>query len=456
VIYTSGSTGKAKGVGVAHGPLSMHIQATAALYEMGPQSRELHFLSFAFDGAHERWMTVLSVGGALVLRDPELWTAEQTVAALHHHRITHAGFPPVYLKQVADWVERSGNAPPVFLYSFGGEAMPQDTFEQVRQVLRPQRLINGYGPTETVVTPLVWKVDAQQPCDVPYAPIGTPVGQRTAMILDDRLQLLPRGVAGELYIGGSGLARGYLDRPGLTAASFVADPFGPPGARMYRTGDLARWREDGQIAYLGRIDHQVKIKGFRIELGEVEAALLAQPGIRQAVAVVRKLAGVDRLLAYVAPQPELAPDLPAVQRALAASLPAYMVPGKIRLLPALPLNPNGKIDRKALPQEEAADAPGTVGEPPEGELELLIAQSWQAVLGVSSIGRHDNFFELGGDSILSLQIIARLRQDGWKLTPKQLFEQQTIAALAQVAQPAEASGTSVQRQTDTAVDGAGD
>ncbi|EJM97622.1 non-ribosomal peptide synthetase [Herbaspirillum sp. YR522] len=439
VIYTSGSTGRAKGVEVAHGPLSMHIQATAALYEMGPQSRELHFLSFAFDGAHERWMTVLSVGGTLVLRDSELWTPEQTAAALHRHRITHAGFPPVYLKQLADWVERSGNPPPVFLYSFGGEAMPRDTFEQVRRALRPQRLINGYGPTETVVTPLVWKVDAGQACDVPYAPIGRPVGQRTAMILDDRLQLLPHGVAGELYIGGSGLARGYLDRPGLTAGAFVADPFGAPGARMYRTGDLARWRDDGQIAYLGRIDHQVKIKGFRIELGEVEAALLAQPGVRQAVAVVRPVAGVDRLLAYVAAHHDSAPDPVALQRALAASLPGYMVPGKIGLLPALPLNANGKIDRKALPDETRFEHEGTsLGEPPEGPLEALIAHSWQAVLGVPAVGRHDNFFELGGDSILSLQIIARLRQDGWKLTPKQIFEQQTVAALAQVAEAVEA------------------
>ncbi|ASU38879.1 non-ribosomal peptide synthetase [Herbaspirillum sp. meg3] len=457
VIYTSGSTGKAKGVAVTHGPLSMHIQATATLYEMGPQSRELHFLSFSFDGAHERWMTVLSAGGTLVLRDPDLWTAEQTVAALHRHGITHAGFPPVYLKQLADWVARTGNPPPVFLYSFGGEAMPQDTFEQVRQVLRPQRLINGYGPTETVVTPLVWKVDAQQACDAPYAPIGSPVGARTAMILDDRLQLLPRGVAGELYIGGSGLARGYLDRPGLTAASFLPDPFGEPGARMYRTGDLVRWREDGQIAYLGRIDHQVKIKGFRIELGEVEAALLAQPGIRQAVAVVRRVAEVDRLWAYVSAHADAAPDLAAVQRALAATLPGYMVPGKILLLDALPLNPNGKIDRKALPQDAGQDKERAAGAPadlPDGELETRIAACWEAVLGVTAIGRHDNFFELGGDSILSLQIIARLRQDGWKVTPKQIFEQQTVAALALVAEAAgSVSAGSLHRTADSASDG---
>ncbi|MBB5393235.1 non-ribosomal peptide synthase protein (TIGR01720 family)/amino acid adenylation domain-containing protein, partial [Herbaspirillum sp. SJZ130] len=455
VIYTSGSTGRAKGVEVAHGPLSMHIQATAALYEMGPQSRELHFLSFSFDGAHERWMTVLSVGGVLVLRDPELWTPEQTAAALHRHRITHAGFPPVYLKQLADWVERTGNAPPVFLYSFGGEAMPRETFEQVQRVLRPQRLINGYGPTETVVTPLVWKAGATQPCDVPYAPIGRPVGQRTAMILDDRLQLLPRGVAGELYIGGAGLARGYLDRPGLTAASFLADPFGAPGQRMYRTGDLARWREDGQIAYLGRIDHQVKIKGFRIELGEVEAALLAQPALRQAVVVVRTMGGIDRLLAYVSAHPEYAPDLVAIQQALADSLPPYMLPSRIIVLPALPLNANGKIDRKALPQELPAMPESALGDAPEGALENLIAASWAEVLGVQRVGRHDNFFELGGDSILSLQIIARLRQQGWKLTPRQIFEQQTVAALAQAATPAEPVAQRAQAgaEVDEASDG---
>ncbi|MCO4856484.1 amino acid adenylation domain-containing protein [Herbaspirillum sp. WGmk3] len=455
VIYTSGSTGRAKGVEVAHGPLSMHIQATAGLYEMGPQSRELHFLSFSFDGAHERWMTVLCVGGVLVLRDPDLWTPEQTAAALHRYRITHAGFPPVYLKQLADWVERSGNPPPVFLYSFGGEAMPRETFEQVQRVLRPQRLINGYGPTETVVTPLVWKAAATQPCDVPYAPIGRPVGQRTAMILDDRLQLLPRGVAGELYIGGTGLARGYLDRPGLTATSFLADPFGAAGRRMYRTGDLARWREDGQIAYLGRIDHQVKIKGFRIELGEVEAALLAHPAIRQAVVVVRAVGGVDRLLAFVSAPAGSTPDLAAIQGALAASLPAYMLPSRIIVLPALPLNANGKIDRKALPQELPALPESDVGAAPEGALESLIAATWAEVLGVQRVGRHDNFFELGGDSILSLQIISRLRQQGWTLTPRQIFEQQTVAALAQAASPAEPVAQRAQAGTepDQASDG---
>jgi aryl carrier-like protein len=277
------------------------------------------------------------------------------------------------------------------------------------------------------------------------------------MILDDRLQLLPRGVAGELYIGGSGLARGYLDRPGLTAASFLPDPFGEPGARMYRTGDLVRWREDGQIAYLGRIDHQVKIKGFRIELGEVEAALLAQPGIRQAVAVVRRVAEVDRLWAYVSAHADAAPDLAAVQRALAATLPGYMVPGKILLLDALPLNPNGKIDRKALPQDAGQDKERAAGAPadlPDGELETRIAACWEAVLGVTAIGRHDNFFELGGDSILSLQIIARLRQDGWKVTPKQIFEQQTVAALALVAEAAgSVSAGSLHRTADSASDG---
>ncbi|MDU6375344.1 MAG: condensation domain-containing protein, partial [Bradyrhizobium sp.] len=179
VIYTSGSTGRPKGVAVAHGPLAMHCRATAALYQIDDRSCELHFLSLAFDGAHERWLTVLSHGARLVMRDAELWTPEQTVETARAHGVTHLGLPPAYLQQVADWVEQSGNPPPVRLYSFGGEAMPKAGFDKVKRTLKPQILINGYGPTETVGTPLVWKVDGSADCDKAYAPIGVPVGSRT-------------------------------------------------------------------------------------------------------------------------------------------------------------------------------------------------------------------------------------------------------------------------------------
>jgi amino acid adenylation domain-containing protein len=256
VIYTSGSTGLPKGVAVAHGPFAMHCEATAALYEMSARSRELHFLSFTFDGAHERLWTALSCGAALVMRDADLWSAEQTLAVMRAERVTNAGFPPAYLQQLADFAAWRGDPPPVSLYSFGGEAMPKSGFDKIRRALRPRKLINGYGPTETVVTPLVWKVDAGAEIDCAYAPIGRPVGRRSAYLLDGDLNVVPVGVSAELYIGGEGLATGYWKRPALTAERFIPDPFGEPGARLYRTGDLARWRIDGVIEYVGRSDHR--------------------------------------------------------------------------------------------------------------------------------------------------------------------------------------------------------
>jgi amino acid adenylation domain-containing protein len=280
IIYTSGSTGMPKGVMVSHGPFAAHCVETAVLYEMGPHSRELHFLSFSFDGAHERLFTALCCGASLLLRDASLWTAEQTLDAMQRHGVTNAGFPPAYLRQLADWARDTGHCPPVQLYSFGGEAMSREGFDAVRRHLKPELLINGYGPTEAVVTPMLWKVDGAASFEEGYAPIGRPVGDRSARVLDADLNLVPRNVAGELYLGGEGLARGYLHRAALTAERFVADPFDANGGRLYRTGDWVRWRDDGQLEYLGRIDHQVKVRGFRIELGEIEAQLLARPAAR--------------------------------------------------------------------------------------------------------------------------------------------------------------------------------
>ena len=438
VIYTSGSTGLPKGVLVEHGPFAAHCVDTAACYEMGPGTRELHFLSFAFDGAHERLFTALGCGAAVVLRDDALWTAEDTLQALRTRGITHAGFPPAYLAQVADWAARAGGeAPAMELISFGGEAMPRGGFDAVRRHLRPRLLINGYGPTEAVVTPMLWKVDALASFTEAYAPIGQPMPGRTAYVLDADLQPVPRHMPGELYLGGTGLARGYGGRPGLTAERFVADPFGAGGGRLYRTGDRVRWREDGQLEYLGRTDHQVKVRGFRIEPGEIESALRAAPGVGEAVVVARETAQGTRLAAYVAPGaaplPGDALDEAALRAHLERSLPDYMVPSAIVVMERLPTGPGGKVDRKALP-EPAEALPAQAGGAPRGEAEQAIGRVWCEVLGRAGVGRDDNFFELGGDSILSLQIVARLRLAGWRATPRQLFERQTIARLAAVVE----------------------
>ncbi|MDF3833827.1 amino acid adenylation domain-containing protein, partial [Cupriavidus basilensis] len=368
VIYTSGSTGRPKGVCVSHGPLAMHVAATIDAYEMGLHSRELHFLSFAFDGAHERWLCALACGGSLVLRDDALWTPEQTAQAMIRHGVTNAGFPPAYLRQLAEYVEQSGERPDVSLYSFGGEAMPRGAFAQARRALGARTYINGYGPTETVVTPMVWKVRGDAPeADFAgtYAPIGRPVGDRRCYLLDAELNLVPPGVAGELHIGSEGLARGYLNRPGMSAERFIPDPFADDGARLYRTGDLARWLPDGQLEYLGRIDQQLKIRGFRIEPGEIEARILAQAGVGNAAVLAVEGPAGARLVAYVVSTSAAQIDVAAVRTALAADLPDYMVPAAFVVIDTLPLTPNGKLDRRALPAPAFESAQTFVA--PEGE-----------------------------------------------------------------------------------------
>ncbi|HHH9036675.1 TPA: amino acid adenylation domain-containing protein, partial [Pseudomonas aeruginosa] len=302
VIYTSGSTGMPKGVAVSHGPLIAHIVATGERYEMTPEDCELHFMSFAFDGSHEGWMHPLINGARVLIRDDSLWLPERTYAEMHRHGVTVGVFPPVYLQQLAEHAERDGNPPPVRVYCFGGDAVAQASYDLAWRALKPKYLFNGYGPTETVVTPLLWKARAGDACGAAYMPIGTLLGNRSGYILDGQLNLLPVGVAGELYLGGEGVARGYLERPALTAERFVPDPFGAPGSRLYRSGDLTRGRADGVVDYLGRVDHQVKIRGFRIELGEIEARLREHPAVREAVVVAQPGAVGQQLVGYVVAQ----------------------------------------------------------------------------------------------------------------------------------------------------------
>ncbi|MDR6358181.1 non-ribosomal peptide synthetase component F [Pseudomonas psychrotolerans] len=275
---------------------------------------------------------------------------ERTYREMQRHEVTVAAFPPIYLQQLAEHAEHAGNPPAVRVYCFGGDAVPNTSYERARAALSPEFIINGYGPTETVVTPLIWKAARDTDCGAAYAPIGSRIGDRSCYVLDADLNPLPQGVTGELYLGGYGLARGYLDRPGMSAERFVADPFGS-GARLYRTGDLVRQRIDGTFEYLGRIDNQVKIRGFRIELGEIEAGLLAFDEVREAVIVARQGVSGRQLAAYITADEVDANEL--LER-LRQRLPSYMVPASLTLLKQLPLTPNGKIDRKALPEPETA------------------------------------------------------------------------------------------------------
>ncbi|MEK8079861.1 amino acid adenylation domain-containing protein [Pseudomonas sp. XK-1] len=435
LIYTSGSTGQPKGVAVNHAGLSMHVQCIGQRYGMTPDDVELHFASISFDGAVERWTVPLAFGSRLVIRDQQLWSTEQTCQVLQDEGVTIAIFPPSYALQLLDWVESQSLSLNVRSWTLGGEAFTRETYERMQRVLKPKRIVNGYGPTETVVTPLIWEAFAGDELQAAYAPIGTPVGPRTCYVLDSELNLLPIGVAGELYIGGEvGLARGYHQRPDLTAERFLPDPFGEPGERMYRTGDLVRWREDGALDYLGRVDHQVKIRGFRIELGEIESQLLALPQIAEAAVVARDTPSGKQLVGYLVGRGEL--DLSAIKQQLAAQLPDYMLPAQLLQLDSLPLTPARKLDRAALPEPQWQSADYQA---PTCDNERILATIWQQVLGVERVGRSDHFFELGGDSIVALQVVSRARQQGLALAPRDLFQQQTLAELAAVARPASES-----------------
>nr|WP_314544307.1 non-ribosomal peptide synthetase [uncultured Pseudomonas sp.] len=431
VIYTSGSTGLPKGVAVSHGPLVAHIIATGERYETSPADCELHFMSFAFDGSHEGWMHPLINGASVLIRDDSLWLPEYTYEQMHRHNVTMAVFPPVYLQQLAEHAERDGNLPAVRVYCFGGDAVAQASYDLAWRALKPKYLFNGYGPTETVVTPLLWKARKGDPCGAVYAPIGTLLGNRSGYVLDAQLNLQPIGVAGELYLGGEGVARGYLERPALTAERFVPDPFGKPGSRVYRSGDLTRGRPDGVVDYLGRVDHQVKIRGFRIELGEIEARLREQASVGETVVVAQEGPTGKQLVAYVVPlDPTLLDDAVAqsngretLRRALKTRLPDYMVPTHLMFLERMPLTPNGKLDRKGLPLPDVSQMQ-QVYVAPESELEQQVAAIWAQILGVERVGLADHFFESGGHSLLAMQVISRLRQLlGREVPLRTMFEQ---------------------------------
>nr|WP_321855796.1 non-ribosomal peptide synthetase [Paraburkholderia tropica] len=441
VIYTSGSTGRPKGVAVAHDALSMHCAAIAERDGMQATDRELHFASINFDIAHERWIVPLCAGAALVIAEPSRWSTARLVDTLRRERVSVVFLTPSYLANlVAECaLDDAGDLPALALRLciVGGEAWSAQAMQAAARALPGCRLINAYGPTETVIAPTAWDVDAS--FDGAYAPIGRPIGERVAYVLDAAMNLVPRGAPGELYLGGTGLARGYLQRPALSAERFVPDPFDAAGGRLYRTGDLVRWRDDGALDYLGRLDQQVKLRGLRVELGEVEAALLAQPGVREAVALVDGNGGGARLLAWVTTQTGVL-DPQALKHALALTLPDYMVPAAITVLDVLPLTPNGKIDRRALPVPALQAAHDYAA--PQGDTETVLARLWGEVLGVERVGRFDHFFELGGDSILSLKLqrrVARECQADVELAA--LFAAPTLDAYARAVDAARAQNS---------------
>ncbi|MGF6201260.1 non-ribosomal peptide synthetase [Pseudomonas laurylsulfatiphila] len=438
LIYTSGSTGKPKGVVVSHGEIAMHCRAVIERFGMRPDDCELHFYSINFDAATERLLVPLLSGAHVVLRAQGQWDAEEICGLIRRHRINVLGFTPSYGSQLAQWLATQDQTLPVRMIITGGEALTGEHLARIRAAFKPSRFFNAYGPTETVVMPLASLAPQVLEEGAGSVPIGSVIGDRVAYILDADLALVPQGATGELYVGGAGLAQGYHQRPGMTAERFVADPFAADGGRIYRTGDLVRQGADGLVEYLGRIDHQVKIRGFRIELGEIETRLLDHDSVREAVVLALDAPSGKQLVGYlvtdVAEQGEAQQSMlrEALKAHLKSQLPDYMVPTHLILLASMPLTGNGKLDRRALP---APDPEWNRQDylAPTNELEVTLAQIWCEVLNVEQVGLNDNFFELGGDSILSIQVVSRARQQGIHFSPRDLFQHQTVQTLAAVA-----------------------
>ncbi len=435
LIYTSGSTGKPKGVAVSHGEIAMHCAAVIERFGMRAEDCELHFYSINFDAASERLLAPLLCGARVVLRAQGQWGAEEICELIRAEGVSILGFTPSYGSQLAQWLESQGRQLPVRMCITGGEALTGEHLQRIRQAFAPASFFNAYGPTETVVMPLACLAPERLEEGAASVPIGSVVGARVAYILDADLALVPQGATGELYVGGAGLARGYHERPALSAERFVPDPFAAEGGRLYRTGDLARYGADGVIEYVGRVDHQVKVRGFRIELGEIEACLGEHPAVREALVIAVEGAAGAQLVAYLVPQAEaLASATLEVQAALRNelkallrdSLPEYMVPAHLLFLERLPLSPNGKVDRKALPAPDASLLQEAYVAP-RSELECQVAAIWQEVLKLQRVGLDDHFFELGGHSLLAINVISRIQLElGMKLTPQLLFQFPTL------------------------------
>ena len=436
VIYTSGSTGTPKGVAVTHAGV-LRLVCDTDYTETSPDDRVAQVSNAAFDGSTWEIWSALLTGARLVGIPRETALDPDALAgALRARGVTQAFLPTALFHRVA------GERPDAFAglryLVVGGEAMDPVRSAAVLETGGPALLVNGYGPTEGTTFSTWHPVRGDEDRAAPL-PLGRPVANTGAYVLDARLEPVPPGVPGELYLSGPGLARGYLGRPALTAERFVPHPFAAdPGERLYRTGDRARWSEEGALEFLGRVDQQVKVRGFRVEPGEVEAALLAHPGVRAAAVVAREDgAGERRLAGYVVASDGAAPEDAELRGWLRARLPEHMVPAALVPLESLPLTPNGKLDRRALPAPEPGAGPASV--PPRDDVEAVVAAIWSEVLEVPSVGALDSFFDLGGHSLLATQVISRVREALQVEVPlRVLFEEPTVAALAAAAVELEA------------------
>jgi novobiocin biosynthesis protein NovH len=418
VIYTSGSTGTPKGVAVTHAGVAALAAANSERMAVDADSRMLQFSSPSFDAIVFELLATFAAGATLVI-PPAVTLAGDTLAqVIAEQRVTHAVLPPVAAGSMA-----AESLPGMRSLLVAGEACTGDL---VARWSPGRRMINAYGPTE--VTVCATMSEPLSGSDTP--PIGRPIQGATVYVLDEALCPVPAGTRGELYVGGDLLARGYLRRPGLTAERFVANPFAADGSRLYRTGDLVSWRPDGNLAFHGRADDQVKLRGFRIELGEVESVLAGHPGVNRVVAAVREdQPGAQLLVAYIIPVDGVTPAPAELREHARRFLPEHMVPAAYVTVDGFPVSPNGKLDRRALPAPEVTANGRTTRTPAEEALTAIFAE----ILHVSEVDSASNFFELGGNSLLAIPVIQKARDAGLAITPRELIENPTIEALAAVA-----------------------
>jgi len=431
VIYTSGSTGKPKGVQITHSNLINSTQARLDYYPE-PVSRFLLLSSFAFDSSMAGIFGTLCQGGTLILPAPgDEQDVQELASLIDRYQVTDTLCLPSVYNLILTYAQ-AHQLDSLRTVIVAGEACPQEIVQRHYQRLPQAALYNEYGPTEATVWSTVYHVPATH-VETPLA-IGRPIANTQVFILDKHHQPVPIGIPGELYIGGDGLARGYFNQPELTAESFVPSPFqGGSNSRLYKTGDLARYLPDGNIQFLGRVDHQVKIRGYRVELDEIQLALNQQPQIRENVVVAWESERGQQLAAYFVPASELVPGSEELRSFLQARLPDYMLPAAFISLEALPVTPNGKVDRRSLP------GPDEVGEDeedtfvaPHTDTEAAIAQIWQELLGVERVGRYEDFFSSGGHSLLVMQLVARLRNIfEVELPVNSVFERPTLAGIAE-------------------------
>jgi amino acid adenylation domain-containing protein/non-ribosomal peptide synthase protein (TIGR01720 family) len=450
IIYTSGSTGTPKGVMVQHDGLVNYLNWCVRFCAVAEGAGAPVHTSISFDLGMTALFAPLVAGRSLVLAREDEGPSALAGIMRSGHDFSLIKLTPSHLEVLKHSLEPHEIAGCAKTLVIGGEALQFEALSSWRANARATRLINHYGPTETTIGCCVYEVPDESPATGPV-PIGMPIDNKKLYVLDARQQPAPIGVAGEIYIGGVGVARGYLKRPDLTADKFVPDPFSDEsGTRMYRTGDLARRLADGNIELLGRMDQQVKIRGYRVEPGEIEGTLVRHRSVRDVAIVAETVSDrATRLIAYVVVNHDDVLDAGELRRYLKESLPDYMVPSAFVMLDELPLTLNGKLDRRRLP---SADETSFEFEKefvaPRNDIERRISAVWKEVLRVERVGIHDNFFELGGDSILSIQIVARVNQGGVRLTPKQLFQHHTVAELAAVI-----SQTAHVEQDETTVTG---